>query len=168
MIHILQVPSDFRANYLKNAENKEELYKLLIALLHEHFQDIQDLTVYVTHNATVLSNKEPSFYEQCNHIEVDTRVAVFVEHAAIAGSSRILVRTGDSDVIFILIGQCNRLLQQNEDIKFYVDMHTTASTSYVAALSKSFSLQYSDGLPLLHAFTWCDYTPSFFGIGKAK
>ena len=169
----MQVPTHFRDNYLRNAENKEELYKLLIEYLHERSLQVQDLVVYVTNNATVLSNVGPSFFEPCNHIEADTRVAMFVEHALIAGSTRILVRTGDTDVIFILIGQCKRWLERNQEIKLFVEMHTTSSKDKVnyldvVAIAKSIGLQYTDGLLLLHAYTGCDYTPSFYSIGKAK
>ena len=167
-----QIPSNFRENYLKNAENKKELYKLLVAYLHNQSLTVQDLTVYVTDNETVLSNKGPSFFEPCNHIEADTRVAVFVEHALISGSSKIMVRTGDTDVIFILIGQCKRLLERNPDVKLYLDMQTgsSESTGYldIVLMAKKIGLQYSNGLPLLHAYTGCDYTPSFYSIGKAK
>ena len=167
----MQVPTHFRDNYLKNAENKEELYKLLIDYLHERSLQVQNLVVYVTNNAAVLSNGGPSFFEPCNHIEADTRVAVFVEHALIAGSTRILVRTGDTDVIFILIGQCKRWLERNEGVKLFVKMHTASSKNNymdVVAIAKSIGLQYTNGLPLLHAYTGSDYTPSFYTIGKAK
>ena len=60
----------------------------MVAYLHNQSLTVQDLTVYVTDNETVLSNKGPSFFEPCNHIEADTRVAVFVEHALISGSSK--------------------------------------------------------------------------------
>ena len=162
------MPSHFRENYLKNAENKAELYALLIGFIHELSQQEEDLTVYITNNSSVLSNKGPSFFEPCNHIEADSRVAVFVHHAVIAGSSRILVRTGDTDVIFILIGQCRMLLERNENVNLFLEMHSSTSTLCldIVALARSIGLQYTDGLPLLHAYSGCDYTPSFLVSGR--
>ena len=160
---------------MKNARNKEELYKLLISYLHARSKEIEDATMCVTNNAEVLSNKGHSFMERSNHIEADTRMVLFVEHALNSGLKRVLVRTGDTDVIFILLGQCRHLLGLNADLQLVVEMRTTstgkeaASTGYIdiVNLANSIGIDRSVGILLLHAYTGCDYTLSFFSIGKA-
>ena len=116
---------------MKNSDNKAELYSLLIGFLHQRSIKDCDILVHITMNEHVLSNREPAFFEPCNHIEADTRVAVFVNDAVVSGASRVLVRTGDSDVLFILIGQYKVLLEKNEDLKLYIQMSTSSSTYHL-------------------------------------
>ena len=110
--------------------------------------------------------------ERSNHIEADTRVVLFVKHALNSGLKRVLVRTGDTDVIFILLGQCRHLLGLNADLQLVVEMRTkstgkeaaSASAGYIdiVYLANSIGIDRSVGIPLLHAYTGCDYTLSFF------
>jgi hypothetical protein len=167
------VPTNFREDYMRVAKNKEELYKLLTAHVYKRSLTVKDLAIYVTDNAKVHANTGTSFHEPSNHVEADTRVALFVQQALIEGHEKILVRTGDSDVIFILIGQCKKLLQICPNLRLFIDMHTTSgknSSSYldVVKISRSLGLENCIGFPLFHAYTGCDYTPSFYSIGKAK
>ena len=123
---------------MKNARNKEELYKLLLSYLHARYKEIEDVTIYVTNNAEVLSNKGHSFMEPSNHIEADTRVVLFVEHALNSGLKRVLVRTGDTDVIFILLGQCRHLLGLNANLQLVVEMRTKSTGKETASVSAGY------------------------------
>ncbi|XP_063694110.1 uncharacterized protein LOC134825850 [Bolinopsis microptera] len=159
---------------MKNPQNKEELYEMFMTFLHERSLEKAEMRIYVTKNSRVLSNRGPSFFEPSNHIEADTRVALFVKDALQKNFKRILVRTGDTDVIFILVGQCRKFLLLNKNLQLFVDMHTSSSnkgsSSYIdiVKIATSIGINRSVGLPLLHAYSGCDYTPSFYGIGKSK
>ena len=159
---------------MKNPQNKEELYEMCMTFLHERSLEKVDMTIYVTKNSRVLSNRGPSFFEPSNHIEADTRVALFVKHALQNGLRKILVRTGDTDVVFILVGQCRTFMRLDENLQLFVDMHSSSSnkgsSSYIdiVKIATSIGIDRSVGLPLLHAYSGCDYTPSFYGIGKSK
>ena len=125
-----------------------------------------------------MSNKGDVVFAECNHIEADTRIVLFVMHAISNGHTPVLVRTSDTDVIIILVGHCARFLNMDPDLKLYVQFHTTSSgkttannrTGYVdiVKIASFVGLDYCMGLMLLYAYTGCDYTPSFFNIGKAK
>ena len=176
IFHLFQIPKDFRDNFLKNSENKNDLYVMLIAYLYEASKKVDEITIFITSNSEVLTNQGETSFDDCNHIEADTRVVQFVVASIKLGKTKILVRTGDSDVLIILIGHCKRLLQTQSRLELFCELHTSQSgkksdvTGYldVVAIARSFGLNYSTGLPLLHAFSGCDYTPSFYGIGKAK
>ena len=131
--------------------------------------------IFMTSNAEVLCNQGDVSFPSCNHIEADTRVVQFVLDSINRGLTKIIVRTGDSDVLIILIGHCDRFLRQQSSLRLYCELHTNSSkksdiTGYldVIAIAKSIGLEYCSGLLLLHAYSGCDYTPSFYGIGKAK
>ena len=94
---------------------------------------------------------------QCNHEEADTRIVVHVRHALERGAESVLVRTVDTDVVVILVGKFHDLLAYNQRAKLWV-----ASTKSVLTLGES----KSRAIPVFHAFTGCDCTSQFCGIGK--
>ena len=67
--------------------------------------------IFMTSNAEVLCNQGDVSFPSCNHIEADTRVVQFVLDSINRGLTKIIVRTGDSDVLIILIGHCDRFLR---------------------------------------------------------
>lgn len=129
-----------------------------------------------------MSNRGVSPFAECNHIEADTRVVLFVIHAISNGQNPILVRTGDTDVVIILIGHCEKFLEINPNIELYVHFFTTSApsknkttkktpvTGYldIVKIARFVGLDYCMGLMLLYAYTGSDYTPSFYNIGKTK
>ena len=57
---------------------------------------------------------------QCNHEEADTRIVVDVRHALEKGAESVLVRTVDTDVVVILVGEIHDLLAYNQLSKVWV------------------------------------------------
>ena len=149
---------------------------MMIPFIYESSRNVKNTMIFITSNAEVLCNREDVSFPSCNHIEADTRVVQFVLDSIYRGLTKIIVRTGDSDVLIILIGHCHRFLQQQSSLQLYCELHTNSAnkesdiTGYldVVAIARSIGLEYCSGLLLLHAYSGCDYTPSFYGIGKAK
>ena len=84
----------------------------------------------------------------CNHEEADTRMVVHVMDSLEKGFNDIMIRTVDTDVIVILIGEFHTI-------------HQSFNT-----LSENLGRDKSRSLPPFHAFTGCDSTSSFFGKTK--
>ena len=97
---------------------------------------------------------------QCNHEEADTRIVVHVRHA--------LVRTVDTDVVVILVGKLHDLLAYNQLSKVWVafGMGRHFSVININGVCSSLGESKSRALPVFHAFTGCDCTSQFCGIGK--
>ena len=57
---------------------------------------------------------------QRKHEEADTRIVVHVRHALERGAESVLVRTVDTDVVVILVGEIHDLLAYNQLSKVWV------------------------------------------------
>lgn len=107
---------------------------------------------------------------QCNHEEADSRIVVHVRHALEGGAESIVVRTVDTDVIVILVGKFHDLQIYNESVKIWVAFGMGHHFSFVSInrICTALGQAKSRALPVFHAFTGCDCTSHFFGIGKVK
>lgn len=105
---------------------------------------------------------------QCNHEEADTRIVVHVRHALERGAESILVRTVDTDVIVILVGKLHDLLAYNTRAKVWVAFGMGRHFSFINInrICSNLGEARARALPVFHAFTGCDCTSQFFGIGK--
>lgn len=105
---------------------------------------------------------------QCDHEEADTRIIVHVRHAFKGGSESVLVRTVDTDVVVILVGKFHDLMTYNQRavicVAFGMGRYFTLIdiNTFCSALGET----RSRSLPVFHAFTGCDCTFAFYGIGK--
>ena len=59
---LLQVPSPFQTDCMKNRQNEEELNKQLVSYFHGCSVNVQNMTIFVTNNSDVLCFKVPTFY----------------------------------------------------------------------------------------------------------
>lgn len=116
----------------------------------------------------MVSLRTQLFMGQCNHEEADTRIVVHVRHALEGGNESILVRTVDTDVIVILAGKLQDLLAYNERAKVWVafGMGRHFSIISINGICSTIGWAKARALPVFHAFTGCDCTSQFFGIGK--
>ena len=105
---------------------------------------------------------------QCNHEEADTRIVVHVRHALEGGAQTVLVRTVDTDVVVILVGKFHDLLAYNQHADIWVAFGMGRHYSFISVnrICSTLGESKSRSLPVFHAFTGCDCTSAFCGIGK--
>jgi hypothetical protein len=160
-----RIPKQYwNTGFLKNTDNKRELFPFLSAQLVK--QDLGGRLLLSTYKESVLSNKQHdvSGLQPCNHIEADTRILLHLAHAAQQRHQVALVRTVDSDVVILAIHFFSSLglsqlwvcLGSGNKMRD-IPIHTLS-----AQLGPSRCL----ALPLFHAVTGCDTVSHFLGCGK--
>ena len=95
------IPGNWQ-KFLKNDDNKKELFSYLLSskITGEHFPDDKDVYITAGDQVNHVGNSPPM--DQCNHEEADTRVLVHLLHS-LQSSSLGMVYTGDTDVVVILL-----------------------------------------------------------------
>ena len=154
------IPKRDWQSYLKNVENKKELFSFVSKELVK--TDMDGILLISTESEKVLSNKpfDVSALQHCNHAEADTHLA----HASSQGHDKAFVRTVDSDIVVLAIAFYKQLGLSELWIGFgseksYRDIPVH---SIHAQLGPSKSL----ALPLFHALIGCDTTSQLLGCGK--
>ena len=104
----------------------------------------------------------------CTHEEANTRIVVHVLDAAKNGCKKIVVRTVDTDVLVILVGQFHQIKERHPSIELWLAFgvgkdYTMHSTNEICS---KFERDVCQALPVFQTFTGCDTTPSFHGKGK--
>ncbi len=104
----------------------------------------------------------------CDHEEADTRLLVHLIDTLKSGCSSCVIRTVDTDVVVILIGNFHQLLTINHSVSIWVAVGAGKAFTYFHINSSCHSLgkDKSLALPVFHSFTGCDTTSGFFGEGK--
>ena len=155
---------DWNTGFLKNIDNKRELFPFLGEQLVK--QDLDGRLLLSTNQESVLSNKQHdvSALRPCNHTEADTRIMLNLAHAAQQRHQVALVRTVDSDVVILAIHFFSSLgLSQ-----LWVCLGSGKKIRDIPIHSLSAQLGPSRcmALPLFHAVTGCDTVSQFLGCGK--
>ena len=155
---------DWNTGFLKNTDNKRELFPFLGEQLVK--QKLDGKLILSTSNECVLSNSQydVAALQPCNHAEADTRIMLHLAHAAKQGHQVALVRTVDSDVVVLAIRFFSSLglsqlwvcLGSGKKIRD-ITIHT---------LSAQLGPEKCLALPLFHAVTGCDTASQFLGCGK--
>lgn len=106
--------------------------------------------------------------EDCTHEEADTRIIVHLQHAAERGSKKIVIRTVDTDIIAILVGQLPSLIVEYPDIDIWVAFGMGKNFCHynINNICRNLGEDKSLALPLFHAYTGCDTTSCFLAKGK--
>ena len=93
---------DWNTGFLKNIDNKKELFPLLSKELVK--RDLGGRLLLSTMQS-VISNKQQdiSDLQPCNDTEGDTRILLYIAHTANQGLHIALMRTVDSDVVILAI-----------------------------------------------------------------
>ena len=158
------IPKRDWQSYLKNVENKKELFSFVSKQLAKTDKD--GILLISTESEKVLSNKpfDVSALQPCNHAEADTRIILQLDHASSQGHDKAFVRTVDSDIVVLVIAFYEQLGLSELWIGFgsgksYRDIPVH---SILAQLGPSKSL----ALLLFHALTGCDTTSQLLGCGK--
>lgn len=158
------IPNNFQSDFLRNAHNKDSLYSLLAPQIYRLSVLDGNTNFAITDKEETLGIDMPS----CNHLEADYRMVLFVLRAIENGHKSVIVRTGDTDVVVIMVGHYERFSERCPDFKLYVMLQTSSDITYydVGKLASDIGISYGIGFMLLYAYTGCDYTPSFSYHGK--
>ena len=158
------IPKKDWQSYLKNEDNKKELFSFVSKQLVK--ADMDGKLLLSTEYEAVLSNKpfDVSALQPCNHAEADTRIILHLAHASSQGHDKECVRTVDSDIVVLATSFFEELDLSELWIGFgsgknYRDIPVHRIQSQLGP-SKSLAL------PLFHALTGCDTTSQFLGCGK--
>ena len=100
-----ELPLEFQTDFLRNRKNKDNMYNLIVPALFDLSQR-ESLDFTITHREAVLGRDMPP----SNHVEADYRMVLFVLRAIQDGHKKIVIRTGDTDVVVIMIGHMERFI----------------------------------------------------------
>lgn len=162
-----KVPNKLHENFLCNRLNKEMLYDLMIPYLFEENRMSANL-FSITYNEATLSNMDS--FPRSNHHEADYRIIQLIAQCIQNGHKSFVVRTGDTDVIIVLVGNFKVLSSLCSDLSISVILKAGKSYRHfdVRKIALHIGLDLSNGILIYHSFTGCDYTPHFFKIGKKR
>ena len=160
-----QIPkSQWNSGFLKNEENKKELFSFISTKISR--ADMDGKLLITTKSDGVLSNRpcDLSNLQPCNHAEADTRIILHLVHAAQQGHKKAYVRTVDSDIIVLAL----RFFETLGLTELWVGFGTGKSYRDIPIHTMWFNLgkEKSLALPLFHSLTGCDTTSQFLGCGK--
>jgi hypothetical protein len=171
-----QRPSDF-IGALRNNQFKESL----VAFLVENGNDdslapiLEDKVLYVTKGPICYSYRREDGkivrVEETglasNHEEADSRMMVHI--SSLKSPSNVVVRSADTDVMAILLGNIHKL-SPGISVWLEAGIQSKNNLRYIEinALASKLGPHLSRSIPGFHAFTGCDYTPSFANKGKIR
>ena len=98
-------------DFLQNSENKQQLFSFLSHKLAS-MEYVEGKQVIVT-TGTSVAPANINRMQPCNHEEADTRMVVHLVYALDNGANTCFVRTVDTDVVTIIAGKFNHLLQKH-------------------------------------------------------
>ena len=157
-----KVPNNWQ-DFLCDTVNKDSLNKFLAEAVTAHSFG-RGKTVFVTHEANVLSNTSTTMSD-CNHEEADTRMLVHVEHSLVNGANQIGINSEDTDVLIILLGFFHQLQSKYNFSDVVIDFNRTKRYS-VHTLAEKLGSSVCQALPFFHALTGSDTTSAFKNVGK--
>lgn len=116
----------------------------------------------------VMSSGSGEGMQQCDHEEADTRICVHLKNALDKDARTILVRTVDTDVIVIPIGQFFHFHSTYPDMDIWVAFGMGKHFQYISinTVCRNLGAEKSMALPSFHAYTGCDTTSQFRGKGE--
>ncbi len=93
---------------------------------------------------------------------------VHLQDALRNGANTCLVRTVDTDVVVVLIGNFYAFISNHPAADLWVAFGTRKSFMYlhINTICNALGREKSMALPIFHSFTGCDTTSGFFGKGK--
>lgn len=125
--------------FLRDSQSKEELFALLSQEVAEEMFP-QGKELYITAGTSVITRGSDQLMGDCTHEEADTRIVVHLLHALQTDAKRIVVRTVDTDIIVILIGQFFRLIQCFPEMDLWVAFGVGKGFSYYSINNMCYKL----------------------------
>lgn len=167
-------PEDF-VKMLRNDNFKREIVRFLKESWSENSMApiLGSKVVHITYEECCYKieviNEEVKITEiedlRSSHEEADSRMIAHL--TSIPAPSTVVVRTCDTDVLVIAVGNVSKL---SKNIHVYLEMGIQSKNNLkfvdINALAKKIGPALASALPALHAFTGCDFTPCFSRKGK--
>ena len=141
--------------------NKKELNEFLAETLSA-LTYASERQLIVTYCVRV-SNRGMTMSE-CDHQEADTRILHHVKHALSTNMTFVQILSNNTDVVYHMLCS-NRIL---DDLVIEFVMGKSHRRIRIKKLADSLGQLRSQALVFFHAFTGCDTTSAFKGIGKKK
>ena len=167
-------PSDWMA-FLTNDENKTQLARLLLRVWSNdelaHKYENKCIVIVDGHAHCLYSDDKKHIKTEqiqslhSNQEETDSRVVLYCKYAQDQGYEYVRVRSPDSDIFFILLHHASSL---SCSIIFDTGTGNNKHLINMTSLVENFTQEYCTALTALHAFTHCDSTSAFKGIGKVE
>ena len=98
--------------------------------------------------------------------ESDTRIILYCKYAESKGYQCVKIRSPDSDVFWILLHYAHTF--ENTALLLESGTEDKQRLLDVTSFAKKYSPEFCSVLLSLHAFSGCDTTSAFRGIGKIK
>ena len=101
--------------------------------------------------------------DNCTHEQADTRLIIYLLDAAEKGMKNIIIRTVDSDIFTIVLGQFELITQNHYNLSVYVGFGK-CKDYIVYDINETFvniGTQIATSLPFFHALTGTDSTSAF-------
>ena len=146
--------------FLNNEDNKDCLYTIMTMFFKQIIQasDIPIIFVIVYAEDTIIGSVPKS-----THREADYRIVMHVRDAISKGFNDIVVRCNDTDIMIIMIAFMPMFLLASPTINISIKhglgdgelLNLNNVCANLGVLNCRMTL-------FMHAFTGCDYTPSFF------
>lgn len=161
------MPKDW-GDYLRNAMNKEELFRFLASFILNADGNMQVVTNIDDVIHTINGCPSNLDHVSCSHMEeADGRMLLHVKDMVLHGAKSVLIRCSDTDVVVLSVSFFHVLesLGLNElwilfgcgPIRRHIAVHTIA---------RSLGEAKSVALRGFHAFTGCDTVSFFLSKGK--
>lgn len=153
---------------LSKPKVKPQFLKLLAANYVQNKPSRNADHIFGTDEHIVISKNETSDIDFLLPIEnINTRMLLHVEHAVRHGHQQILLSTSDSDIVIAAIYAFRHLMPNLK--KLWIELVNNSNTK-VVSIHELYEKHKdkSDALPFFHAFTGCNTTSAFFGIGKTS
>ena len=102
------------------------------------------------------------------HEEADNRIIAHIDDLIDKGHKSVVVRTGDSDIIVILLSYLEHFLTKESDLDIFVEIKTSGKRRIFDMVKcySSLGKNVCKAFPFFHCFTGADSTTSFFKISK--
>ena len=158
-----KLPKNFSTDFLSNAENKDLLYELMTQYFVDEKIDGSSVVYVITHGRNTLIGSVPN----SNLMEADYRLTCHILDGLQCGFNQVTVRGNDTDIVIILMAFFPLFVERDPTVQLRMDFNVGKSREILDLnrICLNHGMNYCRGLLFFHAFTGCDYTPSFFGIG---
>ncbi len=168
-------PKDWKL-FLTNDDNKKQLVQIMCDVWgsDSNAPKVQDRDVIFICEGVAykfssadgkVTLKEEIFELRSTQEETDSRVVLYGLYAKKLGYECIKVRSPDSDIFFILL---NFALEMDLKVLFDTGAGNKRRLINISEIAENCTKEYCSALLGLHAFTGCDSTSAFKGMGKVK
>jgi len=159
------IPKNWK-DFLRVDENKTELFSFLSEQV-TRLPTENDKEIYATHGRVVLCSTGQSDLTNlapCSHEEADTRLLLHVSDAVQKGSTKVTIRTVDTDVVVLAVAAFLKIKPE----EMWIALGAGVSFRYIGVHKVVGKLdpRTCATLPVFHAITGCDTVSAFGGRGK--